>query len=120
MTQIGFCKNCGQAVTIESKKELTKEQLIEEASYECNCDEARAMRKREEAKRVGQDSVQILFGNDMPELAAFLKDSVELLATGFIGKLSIDAGNGTQATLKATAKGTIRVTRIEKEKREME
>lgn len=36
MTQTGFCKYCGQAVAIESKKELTKEQLIEEASYECN------------------------------------------------------------------------------------
>lgn len=117
--QTGYCRFCGQAIAIESSKELTDEQLVEEASFRCTCPEAQSKRKQEESKRIGKDAVEALFG-DMREIAEYLRDGVELLTSGYIGSITVDTGSGTQAKLKVTAKGTVRVTRIEKEKREIE
>jgi biotin synthase-like enzyme len=115
----GFCKYCGQAIAIETEKELDQEALDNEASMKCECEAAKVMKKREENRRIGLESVRCLF-EDMPDLAEFLQDGVNIIAENRADSISVDTGMGVQGKLKATKKGTVRVTRIEKEKREME
>ena len=115
----GFCKFCGQAVAIETERDMDQEQLDTEATSKCTCEEAMRKRKQKESAGAAINAVEILF-KELPGMEQFLKSGVQAISNGDVYSISVDSGRGTQAKLKMTNKGSIRVTRIEKEKRELE
>ena len=119
MEQFGECKYCGQMRTVQSEKKLTKEQLNEEVTWNCRCDDARAAREREENYRTATTAVETLF-QDMEREAEFLKQACKLLADGTLKSVTVDIGGMVKASVKTTKKGKIRITRSMSEKQEME
>lgn len=116
----GFCRYCGQAWAIESDKELTEEQLNNEATWKCKCDEAIQDRNRKEYKKTAETDINILFGEEMPEAAEFLKSALPLMVERKVLSLSLDIDGRYKAKMKSTIAGKIKVTKTFSEKWETE
>jgi len=116
----GFCRYCGQAWAIESNKELTEEQLNNEATWKCRCDEAVQARTREEYKKTAETDINILFGEEMPEATEFLKSAIPLLVERKVIALSLDIDGRFKAKMKSTVAGKVKVTKTLSEKWETE
>ena len=117
--RVGTCKYCGQISVVKSDKVLTEVELNNEATWNCNCPEAVAVRERELNLRTAKNAVEALF-KDMEKEADFLKMACELLADGTLKSVNIDTGGTVKATLRVTTKGKIRVTRKMSDKQELE
>ena len=116
----GFCKFCGQAWAVESDKMLTEEQLNEEATWKCKCEEALQARAKEEFKKTAETDIDILFGDEMPETTEFLKKALPMLVERKIISLSVDIDGRFKAKMKSTIAGKVKVTKTLSEKWETE
>ena len=117
--RVGTCKYCGQISVVKSDKVMTKEELNNDATWYCTCEEAVAAREKELNLRTAKDAVDYLF-KDMEKEAGFLKMACELLADGTLKSINMDTGGTVKATLRVTAKGKIKVTRKMSDKQELE
>ena len=46
--RIGYCKYCGQSMTLDTEQDGPQEHLDEKATWNCKCTEAKAQRNRTE------------------------------------------------------------------------
>ena len=74
-TKKGACRFCGQNKMIEVPNGYTQEEIDEEVTCECKCDEAKAYQEKKEReerleaqKLSAQGTTFELFHNDFPEL----------------------------------------------------
>lgn len=70
--QIGFCKYCGQSRIIEAPEEFSAADLNEQASDECDCDEARRQRRRREKMEAAGMWAQNMFSRENGQLQTVL------------------------------------------------
>ena len=114
--QYGTCRFCGQVRQIETAAGWDQEQVDEAASTSCSCPGAEDDRHGKKIKVKGHEAVDRQF-HAIPEgVREIIHSAVDLIVTGEIKKLSIDTGRKTKVSISATAKGGIKVERIENQK----
>ena len=112
----GACIYCGQTQYIEYLGDITGAELDREATKRCNCDLGEKARQAEASAECAVDNIKSLFEADFPEVAAILKGSVVSLIKGEVRGISIDTGKKVTARLSMTAKGDVKVERVENKK----
>ena len=112
----GACIYCGQTQYIEHLGDMTDAELDREATKRCNCDLGEKARQAEASAECAVDNIKSLFEADFPEVAAILKGSVVSLIKGEVRGISIDTGKKVTAKLSMTAKGDVKVERVENRK----
>lgn len=87
-TKKGACRFCGQNKMIEVPNGYTQEEIDEEVTCECKCDEAKAYQEKKEReerleaqKLSAQGTTFELFHNDFPEVEQILNKTIPLLVT---------------------------------------
>ncbi|MCM1233525.1 MAG: hypothetical protein NC489_25700 [Ruminococcus flavefaciens] len=70
--QIGFCKYCGQSRIIEAPEGFSAADLNEQASEECDCDEARRQRERRAKMEAAGAWAQNMFSKENGQLQVVL------------------------------------------------
>ena len=100
----------------------TQEEIDEEVTCECKCDEAKAYQEKKEReerleaqKLSAQGTTFELFHNDFPEVEQILNKTIPLLVTKKVKKLTVNTGTKVTATI-GISKGTIKVERTETSK----
>lgn len=118
----GACRYCGQNKIIEVPSGYTQEEVDEEVTMECKCDEAKAYQeKKEREERLEAQKLSAkgttfeLFHNDFPEVGEVLNNVISLLVAKKVKKMTINTGTKVTATI-GISKGTIKVERTEKSK----
>ncbi len=121
-TKKGVCRFCGQNKMIEVPNGYTQEEIDEEVTCECKCDEAKAYQEKKEReerleaqKLSAQGTTFELFHNDFPEVEQILNKTIPLLVTKKVKKLTVNTGTKVTATI-GISKGTIKVERTETSK----
>lgn len=121
-TKKGACRFCGQNKMIEVPNGYTQEEIDEEVTCECKCDEAKAYQEKKEReerleaqKLSAQGTTFELFHNDFPEVEQILNKTIPLLVTKKVKKLIVNTGTKVTATI-GISKGTIKVERTETSK----
>lgn len=121
-TRKGSCRYCGQQKLIEVPNGYTQEEVDEDVTNECRCDEAKAYRaKKENEERLEAQKLSAkgttfeLFHNDFPEVEQLLNETILLLIKRKVKKLTINTGTKVTATI-GISKGVIKVERIETSK----
>lgn len=121
-TRKGTCRFCGRIRLIEVPNGYTREEIDEDVTNECRCDEAKAYReKKENEERVEVQKLSAkgttfeLFHNDFPEVEQLLNETITLLVEKKVKKLTINTGTKVTATI-GISKGVIKVERIETSK----
>ena len=121
-TKKGACRFCGQNKMIEVPNGYTQEEIDEEVTCECKCDEAKAYQeKKEREERLEAQKLSAkgttfeLFHNDFPEVEEILNNAIPLLVTKKVKKMTINTGTKVTATI-GISKGTIKVERTETSK----
>jgi hypothetical protein len=121
-TKKGACRFCGQNKMIEVPNGYTQEEIDEEVTCECKCDEAKAYQEKKEReerleaqKLSAQGTTFELFHNDFPEVEHILNKTIPLLVTKKVKKLTVNTGTKVTATI-GISKGTIKVERTETSK----
>ena len=87
-TKKGACRFCGQNKMIEVPNGYKQEEIDEEVTCECKCDEAKAYQeKKEREERLEAQKLSAkgttfeLFHNDFPEVEEILNNAIPLLVT---------------------------------------
>ena len=105
-TKKGACRFCGQNKMIEVPNGYTQEEIDEEVTCECKCDEAKAYQeKKEREERLEAQKLSAkgttfeLFHNDFPEVEEILNNAIPLLVTKKVKKMTINTGTKVTATI---------------------
>lgn len=105
-TKKGACRFCGQNKMIEVPNGYTQEEIDEEVTCECKCDEAKAYQEKKEreerleAQKISaQGTTFELFHNDFPEVEQILNKTIPLLVTKKVKKLTVNTGTKVTATI---------------------
>lgn len=121
-TKKGACRFCGRNKMIEVPSGYTQDEIDEEVTLECKCDEAKAYQeKKEREERLEAQKLSAkgttfeLFHNDFPEVEQILNNAIPLLVTKKLKKMTINTGTKVTATI-GISKGTIKVERTETSK----
>lgn len=116
----GTCRFCGQMKMVEVPEGLTQEEIDEEVTLDCKCDEAKAYQeKKENEERLEAQQLSAkgatfeLFHEGFPEVENILNECIPLLVTKKAKKITINTGTKVTAQISIN-KGTIKVERIEK------
>ena len=112
---LGFCRCCGQSVTIKNSGLETQEQVDEEATRNCNCPGAETLREREERIATALKKLSSLTNGNHREIKEILDESVKLAAVGKIKNISVKAGDKTTYKINVAATGKIKITKEVKE-----
>lgn len=117
---IGTCRFCGQRVVIVVPDEATEEMMMEEATRNCKCPDAKYYREEleakeqiEMAKESAKGTIFELFHEDYPEIEELFNNSMNDLVSKKYKKITVNTGGKTKATM-SFAKDTIKVEREEK------
>lgn len=119
----GCCIYCGQIKMVQVPDSFTQEQIIEEVTNQCNCEEAKAHQfkqleeeLKEQSKLTAQGMIIELFKEQFPEVAELLQKAIIPLAEFRFDKLTIKIDDTTTAHISINSKGEIKVERIDKRK----
>ena len=97
--KMGFCRFCGQGLMVEAKEGYVQDDLDLEATYSCNCSEARKMREREDQRDEALGNIEDLVSQKYPEMAAVLYECVDPVQNGKIKNVAVSNDEGVKATL---------------------
>lgn len=103
MTTTGTCKYCRQIRTIDHiSKEITQPEKDEIATQECNCEEAREARTREERIDRAKTAIRQIVERKDEKAAEIFRAGLEAMADGRILSIQIKATGGMKysTTLK--------------------
>ena len=116
---IGYCKFCGQGISISGGDDMTQDAVDREATLECACDEARVEAAIEKKKRYAEANIRELFEKDGDTITQVLYGAIDPVARQYIKSVTIFYADGVKAVLKGKAE-SISVERIEtvKERKE--
>lgn len=113
-TMTGECKFCRQVVAfnLPTGSVPTAEQLVEEATLNCNCGMSRDYRDREYKVNAAKESLDRLLPNpEENEGKKLLKDSLYAIYDGTISQVSINLCGCRAKVVKAGE--TIRISRVD-------
>lgn len=104
-TATGHCKYCEQFRTIQVPDDWTQEQINEEVTRKCNCEEAMAEEETRRVAAYATGEIERFFEDrGMDAFESILKAAVEPIAKKNISKISINS-DGYTATMKRTGSG---------------
>jgi hypothetical protein len=93
---------------VELETDETEEQAAERV---CNCEGAKRARKIAQSVEQANDNIDLEFYKTSQAAAEILKAAAKPIGLGKIASVTVDIGNGVKGIVKATNKGTIRVTK---------
>ena len=105
--QIGFCKYCGQSRIIEAPEGFSAADLNEQASEECDCDEARRQRERRAKMEAAGMWAQNMFSKENGQLQTVLC-AIRSTFEGSIDYVTIKIGKKTHK-IDTDSDGMIRI-----------
>lgn len=105
--QIGFCKYCGQSRIIEAPEGFSAADLNEQASDECECDEARRQRERRAKMEAAGMWAQNMFSKENGQLQVVLC-AIRSTFEGAIDYVTIKIGKKTHK-IDTDSDGMIRI-----------
>ncbi len=105
--QIGFCKYCGQSRIVEAPEGFSAADLNEQASDECDCDEARRQRERRAKMEAAGTWAQNMFSREDGQLQTVLC-AIRSTFEGAIDYVTIKIGKRTHK-IDTDSDGMIRI-----------
>ncbi|MCM1104066.1 MAG: hypothetical protein NC548_27685 [Lachnospiraceae bacterium] len=105
--QIGFCKYCGQSRIIEAPEGFSAADLNEQASEECDCDEARRQRERRAKMEAAGAWAQNMFSKENGQLQVVLC-AIRSTFEGAIDYVTVKIGKRTHK-IDTDSDGMIRI-----------
>ena len=115
--QTGSCRFCGQTQSIVSEERLTEPQLEEQATMQCECDEALAYKEAANRRQVAKQRVTELFGEGAGEyrqpeaVINAIMQSVDLVCDKATKQIVFTIRTGLHARIMQMAKDKIKVVR---------
>lgn len=95
-TEIGYCRFCNHGRMVEITEDLEQEELNRIATEECSCYGATKERELLQQKEVCEANIQEMLGEKHPGVAQIFLDSIELIQSGKIKKITVNIpGNRT-------------------------
>lgn len=120
LLQLGECIYCGQTYQLETNGAATEEQLNKWATQKCDCEQAMKAQESESIQNYAEDNVEGLFRREFPDTASLLKAAIIPIMANAMDSITIDTGKKVKGKVSKTAKGNIKVERIETKKTVLE
>lgn len=113
--ETGACYYCGQYHQVEMEKDEipTEELLNKKATDKCDCFEAKLDQKKKEAL----EQIDTFFSEEFPEMAELMAAAIKPIQTETVDKITVDTGAGVKGKISKTAKGYLKIERIDTRKK---
>jgi len=115
--QTGACRFCGQNQIITCEDNLTEPQLEEEATRQCECDDAQAYQAAVNRRQIAKQRVSELFGEGAGEykqpeaVTQQILQAVDLICDKVAKEITVKIRTGLKARVMQMAKDKIKVVR---------
>lgn len=110
------CKFCQQYVAFKwnAKKDVSDEDMIEQATLNCNCESARWYQDRYTKINTAQMKIEELFNiPEEHELQQIFLSATTMIVDKNLFKISAVASNGTKGEFSISSNGKIKIKRVE-------
>lgn len=104
-TKIGFCRYCNEQKIVEVPDNATEEIINQEATRTCDCPGAKEAREREYQKEACIANIDEMLGEKYPEIAGLLKDSIDIIQSAKIKKITVNTHFSQTIRLQKTKDG---------------
>lgn len=105
MSNIGYCKYCGNGRVVELPEGVSQEALDQEASATCNCYRAMEARKKETQREVCIAQLGEMLHEKHPEIEEILVSAIDALQEGKFEKITINTGFNKTIRMRMTKDG---------------
>lgn len=119
--QTGHCRFCGQAGFVRTMVGWSEERVNEQATLQCQCENAQAYTKAIERKQKAKKRINELFGEGAESpvksnVTDLLLLTVDVIEDKAMKGITVDIGHGIKAKVSKMAKESIKVERSENKK----
>lgn len=105
MSNIGYCKYCGNGRVVELPEGVSQGALDQEASATCSCYRAMEARKKETQKEVCIAQLGEMLHEKHPEIEELLVSGIDALQEGKFEKITINTGFSKTIRMRMTKDG---------------
>lgn len=105
MSNIGYCKYCGNSRIVEMPDGVTQEALDKEATATCNCYRAMEARKKETQREVCIAKLGEMLHEKHTEIEELLVSAIDALQEGKFEKITINTGFSKTIRMRMTKDG---------------
>ena len=105
MSNIGYCKYCGNSRIVEMPDGVTQEALDKEATATCNCYGAEEARKKEVQKKACTAQLGEMLHEKHPEIEDLLVCAIDALQDGKFEKITINTRFNKTIRMRMTKDG---------------
>lgn len=120
------CRFCGQIVQFEGKAGLPEEELVELASRNCQCEQAKEYGKWWQQEEIARANISSLFGDGAePEnredeaIIELLNAAAAEICHGEVEGIAMSLQGNIKAKISRNSRGEIKVERVETKKRQL-
>ena len=123
--ETGACMFCGQIRKLQTLFGWPEDKVNEAVTEMCNCDQAIQYTAKKQQKGKAKERITELFGEES-EKPTFEEDveimniAVDTILDRKLNSITMEIGKGLKAKISKTAKGYVKVERIETSKRTFE
>ena len=114
----GVCRYCGQVRMVSSEPSAQQTDVDTIASKECDCTEAKIQKSRDQRYEKASQNIVNIFP-DKKEITEILDMAARMIVNYKIDSVAVKCGKVT-AKVSTTSKGSIKVSRIEKNENSLE
>lgn len=114
----GVCRYCGQVRMVTLEASASQEDVDMLATKECDCPSAKIQRDRDQRYEKASRNIEKIF-KDSQETAEILKMAAKKIVNDEIDSVAVKCGRMT-GKASATSKGTIKVSRTDKDETYLE
>lgn len=103
--EVGYCKFCGQAYTVEAVPDAAKDELDELATMKCGCAGAAAYAYRQGVLATYDQDLEVVFAEGNEDFKELFRKAGQMIMAGKMKSLSIKTERDKAMSLKVKQSG---------------
>ena len=109
----GVCKYCGSIRIVNGAADMTQTELDAIASEECDCEQAKYERNKEQQKNIAIANLKLLIGDKCPKATVGLTGMIPFIQDYVFTEVTVKLNEISKVQMKMNDKGSIIITKTD-------
>ena len=109
----GVCKYCGSLRIVNAAADMTQTELDAMATEDCDCEQAKHERDKEQQKNIAIANLKLLIGDKCPKATIGLTGMIPFIQDYVFTEVTVKLNEVSKVQMKMNDKGSIIITKTD-------
>lgn len=109
----GVCKYCGSLRIVNGAADMTQTELDAMATEDCDCEQAKFERNKEQKKNIAIANLKLLIGDKCPKATIGLTGMIPFIQDYVFTEVTVKLNEVSKVQMKMNDKGSIIITKTD-------